>query len=76
METCMTYTGATIDSIQLFGKAELFNNYNHIAERDTTTSELVSYLKNNFDFIKNRDFSSNGDERYKELSSIMTFMYH
>ncbi|WP_026522721.1 hypothetical protein [Butyrivibrio sp. VCB2001] len=76
METCMTYTGATIDSIQLFGKAELFNNYNHIAERDTTTSELVSYLKNNFDFFKNRDFSNNGDERYKELSSIMTFMYH
>ena len=71
----LNYRGEIIVALEMFGDAEVANCENNIARRDALTNDLVSYLKNNFRILKERAFSSNGDERYQELQNYFTFMY-
>ena len=71
----LNYRGEIIVALEMFGDAEVANCENNIARRDALTNDLVSYLKNNFRILKERTFSSNGDERYQELQNYFTFMY-
>lgn len=68
--------GKIIKVAELFGFAEFYNATEDKKKRNRWTNDLALYLKENFKQFKDREFSHNGDERYRELSEIVTFMYH
>lgn len=75
IERCLSYTGMTIDAICLFAKAEIYELTHDLIKRDTFSEALSAHMKANFPAFSKVDFSDNGDDRYHELSEIITYMY-
>lgn len=73
--SCLRYKGEIIIALDRFGDAEVAEYAGDTMKRDQTTTELVQYLKENFDALKNVEFSSDGLKRYQELEQYFTFMY-
>ena len=73
--TRLNYRGEIIEALEMFGDAEIAEFEGKIDQRDAITKELIVYLKDNFAVLKEKIFSDDGEERYKELQEYFTFMY-
>ena len=74
-ENCLKYRGDIIVAIEKFGEAEIAEFAKEIDKRDQKTQELVSFLQERFEIMKNIGFSDEGEKRYTELEQYFTFMY-
>ena len=72
---CLRYRGAIIESLEQYGEIEIADLINDDKLRDELTQKLSEYMKNNFEAISSVKFSSNGEDRYKQLQRYFTFMY-
>lgn len=75
-DSCMTYKGVLLEALDKFGDAEIAEFEGDLSECDRITEELAAFLKQQFDALREKDFSSDGRERYRELGQYFTFMYH
>ena len=71
----LSYRGVLIEALEMFGDAEIAEFEGNIEQRDSITSNLIVFMKNNFAALKEKVFSSDGEERYQELQGYFTFMY-
>lgn len=72
---CLKDKGEIIVALEQYGDAEVENLANNFVERDKITSSLADYLKQNFSSLKDCKFATDGDDRYREMRRIFTFMY-
>lgn len=73
--SCLKFKGSTITAVEKFGDAEIADFAGEKQRRDDATKELVIFLKDYFDIMKDVSFSQDGDKRYQELERYFTFMY-
>ena len=74
-EGCLKYHGDIIYAIEQYGSAEVAEVTGRPEERDTITENLTKYMKENFDTLRDAEFSEDGNKRYHELGEYFTFMY-
>lgn len=67
--------GEIIEALEMFGDAEVADFEGKLEHRDLITNDLIIFMKNNFETLKNQPFSDDGEKRYQELQRYFTFMY-
>jgi hypothetical protein len=72
---CMTDRGEVITALEMFGEAQIHNYAGEIDMRDDKTLTLAEYMVEKFDILKDKTFSKDGTQRFKELEEYFTFMY-
>ena len=75
LEGCMSVCEKTITSVMMFGNIEILNLKKEKDCRDNESKKLCQYLKTHFNTFEGKSFNDNGDERFKELAQIFSFMY-
>lgn len=67
--------GSAVDAIMQYAKIEFDNAEGDNAQRDENSNKLCLFLRENFVVFKDRYFPETGEDRWKELNGIFTFMY-
>ncbi|WP_024865797.1 hypothetical protein [Butyrivibrio sp. FCS014] len=72
---CLSDKGNILRAIDEFGQIMIADHRGDIAARDEKTKLLAEFLKEAYSSFAEKEFSQDGDERYRELQQYFTFMY-
>ena len=72
----LIHIGPTIQMIIMYGKAEYLDALCSIEERNKLSEDIVAYARENFESLRDYEFSTDPNERYTQLGGLLSYMYH
>ncbi len=75
-ENRLMHIGPTIRMIIMFGRAEYLAATGNMEERNKLIDDIVLFARENFESLKNYEFSFDPEERFAQVSGLLSYMYH